>query len=77
MGMGGAFTFYKIATSFTERQVCLKWWYDDAYVCDMMLELELESVLQLNTFLLQSSKGYSGTQPNAVKNNHHSINLLI
>jgi hypothetical protein len=51
------------------------WCYEeDAYVCDM---LELESVLQLDTFLLQSIKGYSGTQPNGVKNNHRSINLLI
>lgn len=74
MDIWGAFTSYKIATSFTEGQVCLKCWYDDAYVCDM---LELESVLQLDTFLLQSIKGYSGTQPNGVKNNHRSINLLI
>jgi hypothetical protein len=61
----GGIDFYKIATSLTERQVCLKWWRDDGYVCNM---LELESVLQLDAFLLQASKGYSGTQPNTVPN---------
>jgi hypothetical protein len=61
----GGIDFYKIATSLTERQVYLKWWRDDCYVCNM---LELESVLQLDAFLLQASKGYSGTQPNTVPN---------
>lgn len=61
-----SYDFNRVAFSLLERSrdLPLKWWRDESWVC-RMLELEPD---QLNDFLVRCSKGYSGVRDSKVQN---------